>query len=77
MELVSTTPQNCFKFVHSKSYQETQLQFLQCIHTHNPETIAQLLAMHPYHIDCLLQLSDVAAHGGDHAMAADLNGNQN
>ncbi|KAJ3021507.1 Transcription factor 25 [Thoreauomyces humboldtii] len=61
-----------FKFLHSRQYQEIQHAFIQCINTHDPNTIEQLLRMYPYHIDSLLTLSEIAKHGGDITMAAEL-----
>ncbi|KAI8928135.1 transcriptional repressor TCF25-domain-containing protein [Entophlyctis helioformis] len=77
MELVRTeqvdgSTVNHFSFTHSRSYQEVQFQFIQCVNTHDPNTISQLLRMHPYHIDALLQLSEVSKHNGDVATASEL-----
>ncbi|KAI8824541.1 transcriptional repressor TCF25-domain-containing protein [Fimicolochytrium jonesii] len=74
MELESTADDGTlyFTFVHSRAYQEIQHVFIQCVNTHDPNTIQNLLQMYPYHIDTLLQLSEIAKHGGDIAMAAEL-----
>ncbi|KAJ3300400.1 Transcription factor 25 [Borealophlyctis nickersoniae] len=61
-----------FTFVHSKSYQEIQKRFLDCISTHDPNTISHLQHMYPYHIDSLSQLSEICKHSNEIAMAAEL-----
>ncbi|TPX62643.1 hypothetical protein PhCBS80983_g00289 [Powellomyces hirtus] len=61
-----------FAFVHSRSYQDIQQGFLECVATHDPNTIQQLLHLYPYHIDSLLQLSEIAKHSGDITLAAEL-----
>jgi hypothetical protein len=45
---------------------------MQAIGTYNHHNIAALLNEHPYHIDSLLQMSDVCKMGQDPAMAAEL-----
>ncbi|KAI8908069.1 transcriptional repressor TCF25-domain-containing protein [Gorgonomyces haynaldii] len=60
-----------WQFVHSKSYQKMQIQFMQCVETLNPDTIVGLLRQHPYHIDSLLQLSQVFRHQGELNQASD------
>ena len=62
----------CFQFVHSKSYQDIQLRFLTSILTHDHNAITHLLQLYPFHIDSLLQLSNIVKQGGDIAMAAEL-----
>ncbi|KND03931.1 uncharacterized protein SPPG_08930 [Spizellomyces punctatus DAOM BR117] len=61
-----------FAFNHSRAYQEVQMGFFQAISTHDPHTMQTLLHVYPYHIDSLLQLSEVCKHSGDIAMAAEL-----
>lgn len=63
-----------FSFQHSKAYQDVQRMFLECIKTHGPNTIAHVLHMYPYHIDSLLQLSEVSRINGDANMSAELVG---
>lgn len=57
-----------FKFKHNLKYQEIQCRFFECVATHDPNTLSHLLNMFPYHIDCLLQLSEVCRHSGDWSM---------
>ncbi|KAJ3222443.1 Transcription factor 25 [Clydaea vesicula] len=75
MELIENdleTDTKLFTFTHSKKYQEVQKKFLDCQLTHDPNTIAHLLRMHPYHIDSLLQLSEVSRHNGNMNDASEL-----
>ncbi|EDQ86435.1 uncharacterized protein MONBRDRAFT_33832 [Monosiga brevicollis MX1] len=64
--------QRLFQLQHSPAYQEVQLRFLRAVRTMDPNAISAVLQHHPYHIDSLLQLSEVCAMGGDVATAADL-----
>nr|CAG8581408.1 12221_t:CDS:10 [Entrophospora candida] len=60
-----------FKFTHSNQYQSVQSLFLQCVATHDPNTIYAVLRDNPYHIDSLLQMSEIYKMSGDHTMAAE------
>ncbi|RUS22507.1 transcriptional repressor TCF25-domain-containing protein [Endogone sp. FLAS-F59071] len=60
-----------FAFTHSAQYQDVQYQFFDCVATHDPNTLVGLLQRNPYHVDCLLQLSEVAKHSGDWQMAGE------
>lgn len=73
MELVETRGDvHYFTFEHSKSYQAIQFQFLDAVETFNPDNIVALLNQHPYHIDSLIQFSDVCKMSEDLQMAAEL-----
>ncbi|KAI7884726.1 transcriptional repressor TCF25-domain-containing protein [Mucor mucedo] len=60
-----------YAFRHSEQYQDTQLEFLNAIATHNPEALLFLTRKHPYHVDSLLQLSEIAKQSGDWTAAGD------
>ncbi|RHZ78146.1 hypothetical protein Glove_167g94 [Diversispora epigaea] len=60
-----------FEFTHSQQYQTAQISFLQCIATHDSSTIFGLLQKNPYHIDSLLQISDIYKMSDDHAMSSE------
>ncbi|CAG8513228.1 9889_t:CDS:10 [Diversispora eburnea] len=60
-----------FEFTHSQQYQATQISFLHCIATHDSSTIFELLRKNPYHIDSLLQISDIYKMSDDHAMSSE------
>eukprot|EP00833_Pecoramyces_ruminatium_P007610 jgi/Orpsp1_1/1181642/evm.model.c7180000078030.2 len=72
MELIETKDDGTlvFKFTHSTKYQEIQRIFLDCVASYNPNNIAELLRRYPYHVDSLIQLSEVFKHSGDIPMAA-------
>ncbi|XP_065827170.1 ribosome quality control complex subunit TCF25-like [Oscarella lobularis] len=61
-----------FRFVHSSSYQKVQFEFLDAVESLDPENIAAVLRMYPYHIDSLLQLSEICKMTEDRQMAAEL-----
>jgi Transcriptional repressor TCF25 len=60
-------------WVHSRAYREAQYQFLQAVQSYEPNHLMGLLRMYPWHIDTLLQLSDVSRHQGDLGQASDFN----
>eukprot|EP00842_Homolaphlyctis_polyrhiza_P000033 jgi/Hompol1/102/HPOL_004118-RA len=73
MELVQSQEDiRQFAFVHSQEYVQIQGMFFECVNSHDPQTIANLLHIYPYHIDSLLQLSEACKHNGDIAMASEL-----
>ncbi|XP_071237287.1 ribosome quality control complex subunit TCF25-like [Salvelinus alpinus] len=61
-----------FTFEHSRDYQQIQFKFLDSVESMDPNNIVALLQMNPYHIDSLLQLSDVCRIQEDQEMARDL-----
>uniref|UniRef100_A0A4W5NJS6 Transcription factor 25 (basic helix-loop-helix) n=1 Tax=Hucho hucho TaxID=62062 RepID=A0A4W5NJS6_9TELE len=61
-----------FTFEHSRDYQQIQFKFLDSVESMDPNNIVVLLQMNPYHIDSLLQLSDVCRIQEDQEMARDL-----
>ncbi|CAN2389410.1 negative regulation of transcription by RNA polymerase II [Pristimantis euphronides] len=61
-----------FAFVHQRDYQQVQFKFLDAIESMDPNNIVLLLQMNPYHVDSLLQLSDVCRLHEDQEMARDL-----
>lgn len=63
---------NYFVFKHSPSYQEVQFLFLDAVESLNPNNISAILNTHPYHVDSLLQLSEICKMGEDYQMAAEL-----
>ena len=40
--------------MHSKKYQEIQIEFIKLTNTHIQNRLIELLTMHPYHISLLL-----------------------
>uniref|UniRef100_A0A673AML1 Transcription factor 25 (basic helix-loop-helix) n=1 Tax=Sphaeramia orbicularis TaxID=375764 RepID=A0A673AML1_9TELE len=61
-----------FAFEHSREYQQVQFKFLDAVESMDPNNIVALLQLNPYHIDSLLQLSDVCRIQEDQEMARDL-----
>ncbi|KAF9300780.1 Transcription factor 25 [Mortierella antarctica] len=73
MEIVDTDKENVmtFKIAHSDSYQRTQLKFLGAVASYDPNNLVALLRESPFHIDTLLQLSEVSKHNGDNSLAGE------
>ncbi|XP_075694683.1 ribosome quality control complex subunit TCF25 [Rhinoderma darwinii] len=61
-----------FAFEHQRDYQQVQFKFLDAVESMDPNNIVLLLQMNPYHVDSLLQLSDVCRLQEDQEMARDL-----
>ncbi|XP_068117538.1 ribosome quality control complex subunit TCF25 [Hyperolius riggenbachi] len=61
-----------FTFEHQRDYQQVQFKFLDAVESLDPNNIVLLLQMSPYHVDSLLQLSDVCRLQEDQEMARDL-----
>eukprot|EP00743_Colponemidia_sp_Colp-15_P004118 GILK01004446.1.p1 GENE.GILK01004446.1~~GILK01004446.1.p1 ORF type:complete len:684 (+),score=124.18 GILK01004446.1:41-2092(+) len=66
------TGQQFFKYRYSASYQEVQNQFEACVATFDPQNIANLVAHYPFHVDALLQLTEVYKVQGEFQSAAEL-----
>ncbi|KAG0770536.1 hypothetical protein G6F57_005797 [Rhizopus arrhizus] len=72
MELIETVDGvSYFGYRHSEAYQDNQLEFLNAVSTHNPDALVFLIRRYPYHVDTLLQLSEIAKHSGDWVSAGD------
>lgn len=61
-----------FAFEHDKYYQQTQFMFLDAIESMDHNNIINVLHVSPYHIDSLIQMSDISRMSDDTQMAADL-----
>lgn len=61
-----------YNIMHDKYYQETQVMFMQCVQTMDPQNLIALLRKKPYHIATLLQVSEFAKVQGDHFVSGDL-----
>ncbi|KAM6300611.1 ribosome quality control complex subunit TCF25 [Aegotheles albertisi] len=61
-----------FTFEHHREYQQVQFKFLDAVESMDPNNIVLLLQMNPYHVESLLQLSDVCRMQEDQEMARDL-----
>ncbi|CAH0547273.1 unnamed protein product [Brassicogethes aeneus] len=61
-----------FLFEHSTTYRQVQNKFLEAVESLNPDNIVAIINEHPYHVDALVQLSDLCKLSEDLAMAAEL-----
>nr|CAG4634995.1 EOG090X0BCY [Alona affinis] len=61
-----------FKYEHNKEYRSIQNIFWEAVASLNPANIVSLVNMHPYHIDSLIQLSDICRMSEDPQMATEL-----
>lgn len=61
-----------FTYEHSVNYQQVQLKFLEAVESLNPDNIVAIINTHPYHVDALIQLSDLCRLSEDLQMAAEL-----
>ncbi|KAL8195116.1 UNVERIFIED_CONTAM: Transcription factor 25, partial [Gekko kuhli] len=61
-----------FAFEHHREYQQVQFKFLDAVESMDPNNLVLLLQVNPYHVDSLLQLSDVCRMQEDQEMARDL-----
>lgn len=64
-----------YSFKHQEVYQDTQLDYLNVIAQHDPNGLVMLTHQRPYHVDSLLQLSEIAKQQGDWTVAGDCIGN--
>ncbi|KAL0091440.1 transcriptional repressor TCF25-domain-containing protein [Phycomyces blakesleeanus] len=72
MELIETKDGiSYFAFKHHDRYQDIQLDFLNAVAMHDPNGLVLLNRRHPYHVDTLLQLSEIAKQSGDWSMAGE------
>ncbi|CAH8579495.1 unnamed protein product [Schistosoma turkestanicum] len=61
-----------YTFVHSKEYQNIQKSFYHALESMNPNNLSAILYENPYHIDSLLQLSQIMMHQEDTTVGTDL-----
>lgn len=61
-----------FKYEHNKEYRQIQYDFWDAVSSLNPANIVALVNMYPYHIDSLIQLSDICRMSEDPQMATEL-----
>ncbi len=63
-----------YTFEHDKQYQGIQFMFLDAIESMDHNNIIGVLHVNPYHVDSLIQMSDISRMSDDTQMAADLIG---
>nr|CAG4646493.1 EOG090X0BCY [Macrothrix elegans] len=61
-----------FKYEHSRDYRQIQFSFWEAVSSLNPANIVTIVNLYPYHIDSLIQLSDICRMGEDPQMATEL-----
>ncbi|XP_049822978.1 transcription factor 25-like [Aethina tumida] len=61
-----------FTFEHDRDYKKVQNEFLAAVESFSPSMIQNIIYRHPYHIDCLLQLSDAYKQQDNFIVAAEL-----
>lgn len=61
-----------FAYEHSVNYRQIQNKFLEAVESLNPDNIVAIINDHPYHVDALIQLSDLCRLSEDLAMAAEV-----
>ncbi|XP_071746131.1 ribosome quality control complex subunit TCF25 isoform X2 [Lepeophtheirus salmonis] len=61
-----------FTFDHNEEYRMVQLKFFEAVDSLHPDFIVQLLHEHPYHIDTMLQLSNICKMSENTDMATEL-----
>lgn len=59
-------------FTHSQSYKKAELRFLSAVAVGDPNAFAEILRESPWHIDTLLQLSEVFRQQEDYSHATEL-----
>lgn len=61
-----------FTFEHSTSYRVLQQRFLAAVESMESDNIIQIINQQPYHVDSLIQLSEMCKMSEDHAMGSEL-----
>lgn len=61
-----------FKYEHSTTYRQLQQKFLHAVESMDSDNIIAIINEQPYHVDSLIQLSELCKMSEDHAMASDL-----
>lgn len=61
-----------FSFTHGPKYRDYERIFYTAILSHDPNQLSNILMQFPYHVNCLLQMSEVYAQNNDITNAAQL-----
>jgi len=61
-----------FKFEHNKEYRQVQMNFWEAVASLNPQNIVAIVNAFPYHIDAIIQLSEIGRINDDVQMATEL-----
>lgn len=72
-EVLSSKEGDWYTFEHSVEYRESQLRFLEILQQADGNRLYHVLENNPYHIDTLMQLSEMMVQQGDLGMFYFLN----
>lgn len=61
-----------FVFEHSTTYRQLQQKFLTAVESMDSDNIIKIINQQPYHVDSLIQMSELCKMSEDHAMASEL-----
>ena len=61
-----------FVFEHSITYRQLQQKFLTAVESMDSDNIIKIINQQPYHVDSLIQMSELCKMTEDHAMASEL-----
>ncbi|XP_063702870.1 ribosome quality control complex subunit TCF25 [Culicoides brevitarsis] len=61
-----------FSFEHSPAYRQLQQKFLTAVETMDSDNIIKIINQQPYHVDSLIQLSELCKMSEDYGMASEL-----
>lgn len=61
-----------FVFEHSATYRQLQQKFLAAVESMDSDNIIKIINQQPYHVDSLIQMSELCKMSEDHAMASEL-----
>lgn len=61
-----------FVFEHSVAYRQLQHKFLKAVESLDSDNIIKIINQQPYHVDSLIQMSELCKMSEDHAMASEL-----
>lgn len=61
-----------FVFEHSTTYRQLQQKFLAAVESMDSDNIIKVINQQPYHVDSLIQMSELCKMSEDHAMASEL-----
>lgn len=61
-----------FTFEHSPAYRQLQQKFLTAVETMDSDNIIKIINQQPYHVDSLIQLSELCKMSEDYSMASEL-----
>lgn len=67
-EAITSKEGDWYTFEHSVEYRESQLRFLEILQQADGNRLYHVLENNPYHIDTLMQLSEMMVQQGDLGM---------